>query len=171
MKKLTLLALFMSTLGAATVQAQAPKLMSDTAAVSFVNNAATGGKMEIAASKLALKNGQSAKVKAFASKMIADHTKANAELAKIALSKGYTQIPASAKDDPILAQSKGADFDKHYIGMMVKDHKKTVALFEKASQDLTNPELKAFASKTLPTLKQHLTSVEKIAADMGVAEM
>jgi ferritin-like metal-binding protein YciE len=47
----------------------------------------------------------------------------------------------------------GADFDKAYAADMVSDHKKAVEAFEKAATDATDAEVKAFAVKTLPTLK------------------
>jgi putative membrane protein len=40
--------------------------------------------------------------------------------------------------------------------MMLKDHEKDVSEFEKQSTKGTDPEVKAFASKTLPTLQEHL---------------
>jgi putative membrane protein len=52
--------------------------------------------------------------------------------------------------------------------MMVKDHEKTVALFENAATNVKDPEIKAFAQQTLPVLKQHLASIQKIAAKLNI---
>jgi putative membrane protein len=49
-----------------------------------------------------------------------------------------------------------ATFDKDYMAAMVKDHEKDVAEFEKEAKDGSDPDVKAWASKTLPTLKKHL---------------
>jgi len=49
----------------------------------------------------------------------------------------------------------GAEFDRAYMNMMVSDHNKDVAEFEKESTKGGDPDLKAFAAKTLPTLKEH----------------
>ena len=39
--------------------------------------------------------------------------------------------------------------------MMVSDHNKDVSEFEKESTRGTDPDLKGFAGRTLPTLKEH----------------
>lgn len=56
----------------------------------------------------------------------------------------------------------GADFDKAYAEQMVKDHDKTVALFEDAAKNAVDADLKAFANKTLPTLKAHQAHAKAI---------
>ncbi len=50
---------------------------------------------------------------------------------------------------------------------MVADHQKAVALFTKESTNGKDPELKAFATKTLPTLKEHLEMAKKLPGDSG----
>jgi putative membrane protein len=45
---------------------------------------------------------------------------------------------------------------------MVKDHKKDVKEFQTASKDLKDPELKAWAQKTLPILQEHLQMAEQM---------
>jgi putative membrane protein len=60
-----------------------------------------------------------------------------------------------------LARLSGAEFDKEYLQAMVKDHAKTVALFEKQSmaentKDMPkDDQLKTFATNMLPILKRH----------------
>jgi putative membrane protein len=49
---------------------------------------------------------------------------------------------------------------------MVSDHKKDVKEFEKATKNLSDPELKAFAEKTLPTLQEHLTQAQNLDAQL-----
>jgi putative membrane protein len=65
-----------------------------------------------------------------------------------------------------LQKLSGADFDKAYVSDMLRDHKKDVKEFEKASQDLSDPDLKAFAAKTLPTLQEHLSMVQNLEAQV-----
>src|ERR1044071_553548 len=48
---------------------------------------------------------------------------------------------------------QGADFDRAFIEHAIKDHRKDIAKFERASRDLSDSELKAFATETLPTLR------------------
>ncbi len=102
--------------------------------------------------------------------MVNDHTKAGDELAALAKTKNIS-LPLApdadakkAADD--LAAKSGKDFDKAYINAMLDGHKKAVKLFEDASQNCKDPDLKAFATKTLPTLKMHLDSVQAIHDSM-----
>jgi len=59
----------------------------------FVMEAGPGGLAEVELGRLAAQKGQSADVKKFGQRMVTDHTKANAELKKLAASKGIT-LPA-----------------------------------------------------------------------------
>jgi putative membrane protein len=61
-----------------------------------------------------------------------------------------------------LNKLSGADFDKQYMAHMVSDHQKNVAEFKKASESAQDGEVKAFASKTLPTLQEHLSRAQSI---------
>lgn len=55
-----------------------------------------------------------------------------------------------------LAKFSGADFDREYMDTMVKDHVKDVKEFEEASAKAKDADVKAWAAKTLPTLREHL---------------
>ncbi len=136
----------------------------------FAVDAANGGMTEIALSKLAQTQATSSKVKDFAAMMVTDHTKAGDELKGIAKTKNITlpdSVSADSKkaiDD--LSKKTGNDFDKAYVNKMVSDHKATVSMFEDASKKLKDPDLKAFADKTLPTIKGHLSDITSIKAQM-----
>jgi putative membrane protein len=138
----------------------------------FVREAATGGMMEVAKGKLAAQHASRDDVKQFAQRMVDDHTKAGDELKSIASGKSLT-LPAdqpSAQDQAMLdkmGKMDGAAFDRAYIADQVKDHEKTIALFEKEARNGKDAELKAFAEKTLPTLKDHLTAVRGLNAKKG----
>lgn len=141
---------------------------TDTVTTNFVKNAAMGGMMEIKAGQLAVKKGKSAGVKAYGAKMVTDHTLANAQVKKIALSKGYSTSAPAMPASPLLTNTTGAEFDKNYVTMMVADHKKTIAMFENASTNAKDADVKAFATKTLPKLRQHLATVESMASNMNL---
>ena len=49
----------------------------------------------------------------------------------------------------------------------MSDHKKAVKAFEKASNEAKDADVKAFATKTLPTLKEHLTMAEELQNKVG----
>lgn len=66
-----------------------------------------------------------------------------------------------------MSKLSGADFDREYIKMEVKEHQKTIALFEKQSRSGRDAELKAFAAKTLPTLREHYQLARDLASKMA----
>jgi putative membrane protein len=67
----------------------------------------------------------------------------------------------------LLDAKSGADFDKAFAAGMVSDHKKAVEAFEKEASDGTDADVKAFVSKTLPTLKSHLSMAEDLQNSVG----
>lgn len=126
----------------------------------FMTKAAIGGMAEVAGGQMASSKATDAGVKAFGSRMVTDHGKANDELKTLAAQKGMalpTDVDAEHKDmADKMSKKSGKDFDKAYMDDMVKDHEKVVAAFQKASQNAADPDLKAWATKTLPTLQDHL---------------
>ena len=137
----------------------------DTTALHFIVQASIGNQQEINAGTLASKKALKPEVKAFGQHMVADHTKAQAELLQLAKSKGY-QVPAAATmpavPEPMLVKSSGKDFDRVYVHMMVPGHQKTVLMYQTYAVSGKNPDVKAFAAKTLPSLKEHLTMITAI---------
>jgi len=136
----------------------------------FAVKAASGGMMEVELGTLAQQNAQNPRVKAFGAMMVKDHSKANKELMTIATSKTIS-IPGKVSEEhqnhiDEMKKLKGADFDKHYMDMMVNDHKEDIDLFETASKNIEDQDLKAFALKTLPILNMHLDSAKAINDDI-----
>lgn len=137
----------------------------------FAMDAAAGGMMEVEAGQLATTKATDQAVKDHGKMMVTDHTKANQQLLQIATQKGISlpkALPADHKQHrDKLASASGAAFDKMYVGQMVKDHEKTIALFEKQAKNGSDPELRAFAEQTLPTLRQHLEHTRTLASKVG----
>jgi putative membrane protein len=134
----------------------------------FVTKAGSSGIKEVLMGKLGQTMGQSDAVKQFAETIVADHTKANTELMAAAKAAGMSvpesPSPEDQKELDMMKEHKGADFDKHFAEHMVKGHEKSVAMFTTASKEARDPNLKAFAAKTLPTLQQHLEMAKKLHA-------
>jgi putative membrane protein len=133
----------------------------------FVNEAATGGMLEVKLGQLAMDNSSNADVKKFGERMVADHSKANKELKEIADKKGVAcprDLEAKQQQElDRMAKMKGADFDREYVQLMVKDHKDDVAAFENQAKNGQDKDLKEFANKTLPTIREHLGLIQTIA--------
>jgi putative membrane protein len=139
----------------------------------FVMHAAQGGMAEVQLGQLAADKASSPDVKKFGQKMVDDHSKANDQLKSIAQQKGIT-LPTdlSAKDKALkdkLSGMSGAQFDKMYMQSMVADHKKDVAEFQKESTGGKDPDVKSFASQTLPILQGHLLMAQQTAGSIGAS--
>jgi len=130
----------------------------------FIKKAAAGGMAEVQLGKLAQDKGGDQKVKEFGERMVKDHSAANDELKQIASSKGVSlpgqMDPESQKTYDRLQKMDGAQFDRSYISDMVSDHHKDIAAFENEAKNGKDADVKAFARKTLPTLKEHLRMAE-----------
>jgi len=140
--------------------------------LAFMNDAAPGGMAEVELGKLAVKQAASNDVKQFAQKMIDDHSKAGEDLEALAAQKKVTLppvvLPAHKQLIGKLSKMSGADFDKEYVKAMVEAHEKDVAAFENVSKTAADADVKAFATKTLPTLKMHLEMIKDMADKMGM---
>ncbi len=134
----------------------------------FAMGAASGGMMQVALGKMAVEKGSSQAVKDFGQKMVDDHTKANDELKSICSAKNMAMPSApNAKDQAVIdkmSKMSGAAFDKAYIHDMVMDHNNDVMMFTKESNTGMDSEMKSFAAKTLPTLKEHQKMINDMAA-------
>jgi putative membrane protein len=133
----------------------------------FIEQAAGSGMFEVQVSQLAASKATDANVKSYASMLVDHHTAANNELVKIANARGV-ELPAAPprglrKDIEKLGKKNGAEFDKDYIREVgIKAHEKDIKLFQGASKDVKDAELKAFVDKTLPQLREHLAAAQKL---------
>jgi putative membrane protein len=139
-----------------------------TSDTKFIKEAADGGMAEVELGQLAGEKAASDEVKKFGKRMVDDHGKANEKLKAIAASKNI-ELPQepSAKHKATkarLAKLSGAQFDHAYMADMVKDHKTDVAMFQRESSAGGDPDVKGFATETLPTLEEHLKQAQSLAA-------
>jgi putative membrane protein len=140
---------------------------------SFYKHAAEGGLFEVQAGQIAQTKGNSQQVKDFGGMMVKDHTAANDKLQQLAASKSIT-LPTSPSVGQMAVKAKldvlsGDTFDKSYVKGQVKAHRDTISLFHKEINSGQDPDAKAFATATLPTLRAHFKAINAIAADMGVS--
>jgi putative membrane protein len=146
---------------------------ADIPDLKFYRDAAEGGMAEVAMGNLAQQKAQSPSVKDFGAQMVKDHAAANQKLKALAQSKNIT-LPANPSVAEMETKSKlqllsGQTFDKSYIKGMLKDHEEDIAEFKKEAASGKDPEARAFASATLPTLEAHLKKIQAIAANAGVS--
>ena len=112
----------------------------------FFVQAAQANLAEVSVGRMAADKAENAGVKAYASKMIADHGQANEELKQLALQKGVA-LPSVVR-----------------MAQMIRDHEKVVRDFQSAN--IADPDLRAWASKTLPTLQGHLDMAKQIESQL-----
>jgi putative membrane protein len=149
-----------------------PQLSSDDK--DFLSTAAKDGYAEIQLAQLALQKAHSKGVKDLAQKILDDHQNANSELAKIATTKGVTLPDSTALTDKAseakLKAYSGTHFDQAYVSHMVDNHKDAITLFQKEAANGSDPDVKQFASTTLTTLQEHLTSAQELENKLKVAK-
>jgi putative membrane protein len=137
----------------------------------FMKKVAQDGKAEVELGRLAAERGTSDAVKQFGQRMVTDHGKAGDELAKLAQDKGV-ELPADmdAKHKRLhdrLAKLSGAEFDREYMKEMVRDHDTDVKAFQREADRAKDADLKAWAAKTLPTLKEHQQQAHQMQASVS----
>jgi putative membrane protein len=137
------------TASAAAAKAAKPLSAKDK---KFLVDAASSGGWEIATGRVAEQKAQSSATKEIAARMIADHSKTNKELVDLGNKKGLGISTDAVKAQHIAAE----DFDKKYLNLVVQDHQEESSAFEKEAKSGDDADIKKWAAKTLPTIKQHL---------------
>ena len=137
----------------------------------FVTKLAGVGMAEVELGTLAKDKASSREVKAFARRMIDDHTKAGNELKAVADRKHLTW-PAALPADAIalkdrLSKLSGAAFDRAYIDAMVDGHRAALADVRAEAQSGADPDVKAWASKASSTVQAHLTHAQDQQRELG----
>jgi putative membrane protein len=133
----------------------------------FIEEAAEHGMAELQIAQLAASKATNPDVKALATTLVNDHTNANNELVQLANSKNV-ELPAAPprgkrKEIESMAKLTGHDFDRRFVREVgIKDHEKDIKKFEKASENVKDPELKVWIDKTLPKLREHLAQAQKL---------
>lgn len=126
----------------------------------FLEKAAKAGRKTVEVSEAVAGRITDPQVKALAQMVIADHTAVNTELLSLAARKGVTLSPDNMKAGEKWSK-KTKDLDDDYLKEMKDNHEDAVKLFEKALKS-DDPDIAAFARKTLPALEHHLSMVKEV---------
>ncbi|MDO7850307.1 DUF4142 domain-containing protein [Hymenobacter convexus] len=140
----------------------------------FMTKAASGGMLEVEMGKQVLARAITPEAKKYAQQMVDDHTKGNAELMALAAKKNIT-LPTTLGDEHAkvlkdVTEEKGVKMDQEYMKEMLKDHEEDVKEYTDASIKASDPDIKAFAAKTVPMLKMHLDMVTKMKGAVDAAK-
>jgi putative membrane protein len=151
--------LILATLGFATAAAASPT-------TDFLEDAIKGDNSEIKFGALAMDKGRSADIKAYGKMLQTDHSAHKAKLVAAArplnmsIPDGMT-VAADAEYLKLKVLS-GDAFDKEFARHMVSDHREDIAKYEKEAAR-NDPATAKLAKATVPTLKKHLATAEKLA--------
>lgn len=178
MKRTTVAALFLClTAAAASAQTtnqgaampEAPARNAPLGEAEFVHRAVVANRFEIEEGRLALVQGSDLRLKEFARAMVMDHGVALKELEMAARAAGVT-VPDHTLDEThqaridAISRKKGADFDQQYRADQRQAHDEAIALLVAYQQSGRSEQLKAWAIKMLPTLRQHRAAIDALNA-------
>ena len=153
-------ALLVCSTSISTLPAQNANQNSKNPDQKFVTEAIEAGLAEVELGKLGQDQGNSPEIKEYGRMMEQDHSKANDELRALAkqfnMTLPTTFTSAMRKKHTDLKERSGQDFDQVFMKQMIEDHRKAIALFENEAKNGQNEQIRTWAKKMLPTLKQHL---------------
>jgi putative membrane protein len=135
-------------------------------------NAAREGMMEVQMGALAAQKASSNEVKQLGENVATAHSQLGQKLQQLASYLNVT-LPQDLKPDQQSVLSRleklsGKVFDREYLKAMISDHTKDISEFERAISQVTNEEIKQFASEALPALRDHLKMARELAGKLGV---
>ena len=170
MKALTIIGIVAAALVAMTGPAAAQVQLVSDQDREFVNKAATGNLAEVELGRVAAQRAARPSVRSFGERMVTDHGRSSEQLASLARSKGI-EVPTALEPSQQavrdrLSSLSGNDFDRDYMSEMVRDHTEDIALFERAAQSSTDPDLKAWAAQSLPMLREHLALARQVNSEV-----
>jgi putative membrane protein len=128
----------------------------------FIKEAIEGNLFEVKAGEMAQQKGASAGVRQFGAMLAKDHANAATKAMSAAKTLGVEppKSPGNTQQGVLEAMSRleGEKFDDNFIKSMVDDHLRDVARYE--AQSKGNDAASKYAAETLPTLREHLKSVQ-----------
>lgn len=164
--------MFAATLGCAALMSGATaKAQGADQDKQFIMTASQSDYTEITFSKLADQKSTNPQVKAYAQKMITDHTKLEAQMKPFADQMGVTPVTtldsSHQQQYDQMSSLSGTDFDKAYMSAMDTDHHAALDAFKTEESSTTNGPLKATVKKGEKVVAQHTAMADKMSKAMG----
>jgi len=173
MRHVIILGMALVLAGAGTVKAADVSKSSGSTDLDFILEAARGGMSEVELGKLAAQQAQSDEVKRFGQKMADEHGRGVDELKSIAQNRNITfpsSLTSEAKGlESRLSKLHGPAFDRAYMKAMLSDHRKDIHAFKHESTTGRDAEVKAWATRALPMLEDHLKAAQAANASVTPA--
>jgi putative membrane protein len=133
----------------------------------FIDRMVIGDMFDVEAARLAEQKGESGE-KTFAQREVNDHTKFTGEVKGMVNSgKVHASVPIGLDSEhqqmlDQLEKLSGKQFDQAYNRDEVQNHENMGTLLLRYAQNGDNSDLKQWASKVLPEVRQHLTNAENL---------
>lgn len=149
-----------------------PLVPNPVFAPDFIDSAGSSDLLEIAEGKLALSRSSNAKIRDFATMMIAAHDKSTAALQAAADAAGEAANMPSALPDELqaklaaLTRSPSGTFDRAYVADQIAAHQDALSALKAYARDGDMPALKKFASGAVPVVEEHLTRAQALQASL-----
>ncbi len=145
---------------------------ADHSTVSFIKQAAKDNSMEVALAQVGLRQAQNQDLKSFCEMLQKDHSQANRDLQPIAQRYGVNVDEPLTKHEQHevnkFEKETGNTFDQKFVTEMLRSHEKDIAKFQKASQNLTETDVRDYAQTMLPKLREHMQRAATVARSVGV---
>jgi len=133
----------------------------------FANAATSGGLAEVSLAELGVQRATDPELKKFSQRAVEEHTRMNGELNALAAQKRIAIPRAVDARAAFCAQSlaglSGEEFDHCYAKAQLALHMDSVGMFEAEAERGQDPQIKAFAAKSLSHVKEHLNTIKPIA--------
>ncbi|MEO8017498.1 MAG: DUF4142 domain-containing protein [Pseudomonadota bacterium] len=129
--------------------------------LSFVKKASENGRKEVNSARDALPQLKQPELKRIAEMLVADHSGANARLAKIAQAKGWPVAAAQPAAPPPSGTASG-NFDATWTAEMIAGHERSIELYRAQAQNGEDKDLRKYATDTLPTIEHHLAELRRL---------
>lgn len=133
----------------------------------FINRMAIGDMFDVQSARLAEQKGERIE-KTFAQREVTDHTKFTDDIKGMVNSgKVHASVPTGLDSEhqqrmDQLQKLSGKQFDEAYNRDEVQNHENMATVLQQYAQNGDNSDLKQWASKILPEVRQHLTNAEKL---------
>jgi putative membrane protein len=132
----------------------------------FAHTACQASAAEIELGKLAALNTKNKAIRAFAQRISDDHAKVEKELDQLFSQKQIASVTELADELQVpldrLARLKGGEFDAAFKKQVIENHERAISAYEQQASHGTDPDLKAFAQKYLPELRDHLSVAQSL---------
>ena len=124
-------------------------------------NAASSASWEVNTSSLVQGKLQNPSVKSIATRVIADQSRINNELTELGKKKGLAISVQSKRQ-----QVPGPNYDKNYLTLLEQVNQESIGRLQKEAQSGDDPDIKSFAAKILPSLRQHASLIKEATSKL-----